>query len=205
MLVIGVTGGIGCGKSEVCRILERLGAKVIDADAIAREITDKDAKVIAQIRKTFGEEVFSPEGKLNRRKLAQIVFSNKTALEKLNRIVHPRVFKITEKELAGARKSGIYKLAVINAALIYEVGMEKNLDLVVVVSASLNRRIERLTQRNGMTEAEILARINVQMPLQEKVKRADYVIENDGTLAQLETKVKELYEELTKEGKAIRE
>lgn len=200
--MIGVTGGIGCGKSEVCRMLEGLGAKVIDADFIAKEITDSNQTVREQIRKTFGQGVFLPDGGLDRRELARIVFTDKEALQKLNKIVHPYMVRAIGQEVKRAKAEGSHPLIVINAALIYEIGMEKDLDYVVVVSASLKNRIQRIIKRDGLSKEEILNRIKAQMPLEEKAKRADHVIQNDGTLEELQRKVRSLYEELIKKGGA---
>jgi len=181
-------------------MLEELGAKVIDADSIAKEITDSDQDVREQIRKTFGQGVFLPHGGLDRRELARIVFADKEALQKLNRIVHPHMVRAIKEEIEKAKVEGNHPLIVVNAALIYEVGMEKDLDSVIVVSASLKNRIRRIMRRDGLSEDEILNRINAQMPLEEKVKRADHVIQNDGTLEELQRRVRGLFEELVKKG-----
>ena len=192
MLVIGVTGGIGSGKTEVCQRLAALGLKVLNADQIAREISESDPEVRNALIMYFGEGILNSDGLLNRRKLGELVFSNEAARRQINQIIHPRVLQQISQEIEACRRAGDCWVVIIEAALIYEVGMEKSLDGVVVVDAPVQARIDRIRQRDGLTRQEIENRIKSQMPLEEKVKRADFVVDNSGSISDLEQKVKEL-------------
>lgn len=192
MVKIGVTGGIGCGKSEVCRLLEKKGISVIRADLVARDMINTNPEIISQIKEAFGKNVYLSDGTLDRKRVAKIVFNDEQAKIKLNHIVHPHVVQFQEDELKRLEKSGEHKLAVVEAALIYEAGSENQFDIIVVVAASQATVIQRLMKRDGLSKAEILKRIRAQMPLSEKTKRADIVIHNDGSLDELNHEVNRL-------------
>jgi len=193
MLKIGITGGIGCGKSEVCRLLEQLGVPIIHADLVAREMMDTDAAIKLQLRENFGNDIYLPDGTLDRQRLAKIIFSDAEAKKTVNRIVHPRVIDYQKKALEELERSGKYQIAGVEAALIFEAGAENQFDVIVVVAASRDTVVQRLQKRDGLTKPEILKRIASQMPLSEKKKRADFVIHNDGSLDELNHKVKRLF------------
>jgi dephospho-CoA kinase len=188
MLVVGLTGGIGCGKSEVRKRLKKAGVRVIDADTLAKEIAEKNPAVVATIKKEFGSDIYGADGKLQRKKLAAIVFNDSTKLAALNAIIHPRVIGTVEREIDALREQG-EKLVVVEAALHYEVNWNEAMDVMVVVSAPMEQRIPRVMQRDGVDEAAVHRRIATQLPIEEKVKRADFVIENDGDLKALDEKV----------------
>jgi dephospho-CoA kinase len=190
--LIGVTGGIGCGQSTVCKIFEKYGAGVINADLIAKDVVEKNSDVINEIKENFGAGIFNSDGTLNRRELAQIAFSSVENTKKLNSIIHPKVIDTVNFEILKAKESGKFKLVVIDAALIYETKMEKIFDYVVVVSSTMGNRIKRIIHRDGLTEKEIMDRIKAQMPVEKKAEFANFVIENDGTIQELEEKVKEI-------------
>jgi len=190
---IGVTGGIGSGKSEVCKIFERLGVRVLYADRIAKEIVENDGEVKREIKKVFGADVFDGKGNLDRKKMAAIVFSDERLKNKLNQIIHPKVFEVIDKEIGHLAVCGKEKFVIVEAALIYETGMEKNLDYVIVVDADEDVRIKRVIGRDGCSRGEVMSRIAAQMPVKEKVRRADFVIGNNGTKEELVGKVKFLY------------
>lgn len=191
MLVVGLTGGIGCGKSEVRRILANAGITVLDADTLARELSDSNVGIIKAIKEEFGEEMYDESGRLRRKALAQIVFNDRKKLEKLNGIIHPRVIRAVEREIEQRQAQG-EKIVVIDAALHYEIKWNESMDLMVVVNAPLEARLVRVQQRDGVDEASVRRRMENQLPMEEKVRRADYVIQNDGDLHQLSTAVSKL-------------
>jgi dephospho-CoA kinase len=189
-MLVGVTGGIGSGKSTVCRAFERLGRVVISADEIARSLTETDARLREEIRAVFGPEVFRTDGSLDRGGLARIAFSSPAATGRLNTIVHPRVFEEIDRSLDGIALDRKKPYVVIEAALIYESGMDERLDRVVVVDAPEAVRIGRVVARDGLTANEVRQRIRAQWPAAEKIRLADMVIVNDRNAVALDTKVR---------------
>ena len=176
-LRIGITGGIGSGKTTVCKIFKTLGIPVYDADDRAKILMTDSRDLKKQLIHTFGTAAYLPSGQLDRKYLAGIVFKDKAALEKLNAIVHPAVKKDGldwEKE----HISTPYTLR--EAALIYESGIDKTLDYVIVVTAPEALRITRVMQRDGLPSDAVRHRIQKQWPEKDKVKKADFVIVNDG-------------------------
>ncbi|HHY75688.1 MAG TPA: dephospho-CoA kinase [Firmicutes bacterium] len=184
--VIGLTGGIASGKSTVSQVLRDLGAHIIDADEITREVQAPGSEALREIQEAFGDGVILPDGSLDRRKLGRIVFSSQEAREKLNAIIHPRVIARTKeilRELSETgRRKGPCPIAVVDAPLLIEAGVDAIVDEVWVVALPRKQQAERLMKREGYTEEEAFARIDSQMPLEEKEKRADYVIDNSGTI-----------------------
>lgn len=193
MLKIGITGGIGCGKSAVCRLLEQNGIPIIQADLVAREMMETHPQIRSQIKAAFGDEIYLRDGKLDRKRLAQIIFNDETAKLRINRIVHPHVIAYQKDRLEQLAQTGKYHFAGVEAALIFEARAESQFDVIVVVAASEQTVIQRLMQRDGLSREEISKRIAAQMPLSEKIKRADIVIYNDGSLDELNHKVKRLF------------
>ncbi|MDZ7263421.1 MAG: dephospho-CoA kinase [candidate division KSB1 bacterium] len=193
MIKLGITGGIGCGKSAVCRLLEQHGIPIIHADLVARELMESDPAIRAQIKQAFGDDVYLPDGRLDRKRLADIIFADEQARQRVNHIVHPQVVEYQKTELEKLAQSGKYRIAGVEAALIFEAGAETQFDVIVVVAASVPTVIRRLMKRDGLPQAEIMKRIAAQMPLSEKIKRADIVIYNDGSLDELNHKVKRLF------------
>ena len=183
--VIGLTGGSGSGKSTVARIFEQLGAFIIDADKISHEITDSDGKVLAEIREAFSDKVFE-NGVLCRRELGKIVFGDKTALEKLNGIIHPA---IAEKTVEIIESCGS-ELVVIDAPLLFDVKEIADLcDETIAVCAPEQVRINRIMARDGLTCVQAKLRIGSQRPQEELAELADRVIENDGDTEKLRSDV----------------
>jgi len=176
-LQIGITGGIGSGKSLVCRIFQQLGVPVYDADSRAKELMVTDSILVGQIKKEFGTQSYSSEGGIDRTLLAQTVFNDPIKLEKLNRMVHPRVAKDYNHWVEQHRdKPYVIK----EAALIFEAGSWKVLDKVIVVASPERLRMKRILSRDThRTANDVHAIINNQMPEEEKLKRADFVITND--------------------------
>ncbi|MDZ7359413.1 MAG: dephospho-CoA kinase [candidate division KSB1 bacterium] len=191
MLVVGLTGGIGCGKSEVRKRLLNAGFRVLDADTLARQLSETDPLIINGIKKEFGENMYDAGGRLQRKALAAIVFNDRKQLEKLNGIIHPRVINAVERQLEELQQKG-EKIAVVEAALHYEVHWNEAMDVMVVVSAPISKRLAWVMQRDGVDEAAVHRRMANQIPLEEKVKRADYVIENSGDLVALDASVNKL-------------
>ncbi|RMH74740.1 MAG: dephospho-CoA kinase [Calditrichaeota bacterium] len=192
--IVGITGGIGTGQTTVAKMFEKFGAKVIHADDIARRVVEEDREVKAEIRQAFGNEVFTRNGHVNRKKLAQIVFEDEAKTHRLNQIVHPRMVSRIVDELEEARDSGKYPMIAIDAALIYEANLEQMFDAVVVVTARLKDRIQRIRERDGLSEKEIRDRISRQIPVEEKVKWADYVLRNTADLKELEKHARRVYQ-----------
>lgn len=188
-LLVGVTGGIGSGKSAVCAAFERMGRAVFSADAIARALTLEDPSVRQEILTTFGPAIVAPSGGLDRKALAAVVFSDPAARRRLNAIVHPRVFTALAGALASNSPDRLIPYAIIEAALIYESGMDALLDYVIVVDAPEEERIRRTIERDRCTREEVLARIASQMSVHTKRLRADFVFENVGAVAALEDRV----------------
>ncbi len=188
--LVGVTGGIGSGKSTVCRCFEQLGRLVISADEIARVLTESDQGVRTALRSAFGKEIFRQDGSLDRGGLAKIAFASEEQTTRLNAIVHPKVFEEIDRSLARESPGRTMPYVVIEAALIYESGMDEWLDRVVVVDAPERIRIDRVVARDGTSAGEVRKRIAAQWPAQDKVRWADFVIVNDRNTVTLGEKVR---------------
>ncbi len=193
---LGVTGGIGSGKSTACRFLEDLGARVFYADAEAKRLMQADDALRAAIVAAFGEDTYDADGTLNRAHLAAIVFSDDEKLQQLNALVHPRVFASFKEEVQRAAADGV-ELLVHEAALIFEAGGDKHLDAVAVVDAPVNVRIRRVRARDDVSEQEVRARMQHQLPPEELRQRADYVLDNSGSPEELRRQVRALYARVT--------
>lgn len=185
---IGVTGGIGSGKTTVCRLLRDQGLPVLSADPLAIEIEETDPVVIKAIKELLGSEAYLAEGSLNRAYVAKKVFSNKRIRGSIEAIVHPAVFRELGHRVADLGKAG-NRLVVIEAALIFESGMDKHLDFVVVVDADEPVRIARVKERDGITAGEVRKRMSAQWPMERKTRLADFVIGNNGSREELQSKV----------------
>lgn len=195
MKVVGLTGGIASGKSFVTSILENLGAFVIDADEVYHSLLDTK-KITDKFKAVFGIEFFDDNGKIDRRKLGRHVFSHPEALKKLNAITHPVVREKINDILARARSEQA-PLAILSVPLLFEVGLDKEVEEVIVIFVERDTQIERLCRRSNLTIEEAIKRIDSQMSLQEKEKRASYIIKNGASRAETETQVRELYKKLT--------
>lgn len=194
MLVIGLTGGIGTGKTEVSRILAGLGAEIVNADVLGHQAYEPQTETWRQVVEAFGEEILSETGEVDRRKLGPIVFADERALRRLNAIVHPRIRQMIVERLddLGARGLGA---AVVEAALFIEAGWSPLADELWVTAAPEETVIERLRARTGLDDKAIRARIDSQMPQQERLRHADVIVENDGSLDSLRGRVKRLWDE----------
>ena len=185
---VGITGGIGSGKTEAGKILENAGEKVLYADTIAKKIINTNKKVQSQIKKLFGQKYFGTDGKPDRKKLADLVFDNEEYLMLLNSIVHPEVFKVIDNESQKAMDSG-KKLIFIEAALIFESCMDEQLDFVIVIDADENLCKERVYNRDKMSADQFYKRVKNQIQSKEKIKLGDFTIKNNGDLLLLEKNI----------------
>lgn len=202
-VVVGLTGGIGCGKSTVARMFEALGATVIDADAIVHELQAPGMPLVAEIAEAFGADVLDATGALDRKALGAIVFRDAEARRRLNALVHPEVGAEFARRIAAAIAADA-PLLVLDIPLLFEgrrAGSQGasalRFDATVLVACSEETQIVRQQRRDGASREEALARIRAQMPLDEKRALADYVIENDGTLADTERQVREVVRALS--------
>jgi len=195
MKVIGLTGGISSGKSTVSQFLAELGAVIIDADKIGHEVLKPDSEVWREVVAAFGRQIITANGKINREKLGEIVFSNSEARARLNQIMHPRIYDMVKTRLEEYRRQGA-GIVVLEAPLLLEAGWTSLVDEVWVTTASEATMLKRLRERTGLSEKESLARIRSQLPTEERVKHADAVIDTDCSLGELKVKVKELWQEL---------
>ena len=193
MLRVGLTGGIGAGKSEVSARLAAQGAVVIDADAIAREVVEPGTEGLAEVVEAFGPEVLLPDGTLDRPRLGEIVFADPELRGKLNEIIHPRVgARMAELE----REAGPASIVVHDVPLIAESGRADAYDLVVVVDVPPRVQMDRLVRRRGMTREQAEARMAAQASREQRLAIADIVIDNSGSLAELDRQVGDLWSEL---------
>jgi dephospho-CoA kinase len=191
MLVIGLTGGIGTGKSEVSRILKELGAEVIDADRVGHEAYSPHTAIWREVVDTFGDRVLGPTGEIDRKRLGAIVFSDPEAMDALNAIMHPRMADIIREQIGGLREQGA-NLVVLEAALLIEAGWQSLVDEVWVTHATGEQVEERLRRRNGLTEEQIRSRVRAQMPFEERSRHAQVVVHNSGSLEELRDEVESL-------------
>jgi len=196
MLRVGLTGGIASGKSTVGRMLGELGCRVIDYDRITRQLFEAGSPVNAAVAEAFGPRVVASDGTIDRKILGELVFENTELRQKLNSIVHPAINQRQSEFLAQAAAEDSHAIGIVEAALIVEVGTYKNYDKVIVVTCSPKIQRERLRERSGLTPQQIETRIASQMPLEEKIKVADFVIDNSGDIGKTRQQVEEVYRQL---------
>ncbi len=195
MIVIGLTGGIGTGKSTASAYLKDMGLAVIDADQIAREIVEPGQPLLAEIKDTFGQGILTQEGSLDRKALAAIVFQSKEMKERLDRLMHGAILEEISQRREILCKEGAHRGVVIDAPLLFETGLQKQCDVVWLLVADLEIRIGRVAARDHMTRQEILARVGSQMDDQEKRRLADRVIDNSASVKQLYAELEKLLRE----------
>jgi dephospho-CoA kinase len=198
MLKVGLTGGIASGKSTVSEIFASFGAKVLDADEVAREVLLPGQPAWARLRQAFGQEFFHPDGKVKRKQLRKLVFADPEKRSQLNAIVHPEVMKEINRRAEIFSSSVQTEVLLVDVPLLLEVGLAKRFDKIVVVYVSESVQINRLLQRDGISEEEAKQALKVQMALSKKVEQADYVIDNSGTLEETQAQVRKVWEELIK-------
>lgn len=193
MLVIGVTGSIGSGKSTVSRTLVRLGARMVDADKVGHQLYEPGGPAYDDVVAAFGRDVVGPDGKIDRARLGGIVFADPQALKKLNAIMHPRIKQAIAHILGEWRRDGV-EVAVVEAAILFEAGWADLMDEVWVTLSDSAAVVDRLSQAKGLSAQQTLARLRSQMPPEEKARRAQVVIRNNGSLEELEKQVEALWQ-----------
>lgn len=186
--ILGVTGGFGTGKSTVAKYFKRFGAKVIDADKISRNLLNPGTEAYRKAVDIFGESILKNNKDIDRIKLAGIVFSDNNLLKKLNKLIHPEVKKIIKRKIARASE----KIVVLDVPLLFEAKLENLVDKIIVVKAGRAEQIQRIRNKSLFTKEDIVKRINAQMPLSDKVRLADFVIDNSGTLNNTNKQVEKL-------------
>jgi dephospho-CoA kinase len=200
MLLVGLTGNIASGKSTVARHFEERGATVIDADTLARQAVEAGTSAYRDIVRRWGEEVLAADGELDRGALRRIVFDEPDELSALNRIVHPEVARLRDRLVAEARQRGDV-VCICDIPLLFENDLAGEFDRIVLVDAPRPVRLERLVRDRGLPETEAMDMITAQMPAALKRARADYIIDNDGTLAQLEVRAGEVWSSLEQDAR----
>ena len=196
MLKIGLTGGIGTGKSSVSALFKEWGAYIFDADVVAKDIINNNDTAQAELIAEFGTDVLGADNKIDKKKLARIAFSDEDHQLRLNIIIHPYVFNEIDATFDKVLADGNHEVFVVDAALIYESGADTHLDYVIVVTSHLRIRTERVMTRGGLTLDEFLQRVELQWPDEDKVHMADFVIHNNSTEEHLAAEAKKIYNRL---------
>ena len=197
-LIVGLTGGIVGGKSTVASMFRDLGAKIIDADKLGHSVILPHKPAWKKIVKLFGKDILKNDLTVDRGKLGKIVFTNQALLKKLNEITHPEITKIIKKEinLAKNKTYNQEKVLIIDAALIYEAKIDRFMDKIIVVYIDKDEQIKRLIKRNNLSKDEALHRVISQIPMEEKAKMADYVIDNSSSLDKTKKQVEKIWTNL---------
>jgi dephospho-CoA kinase len=195
MRVIGLTGGIASGKSTVARTLRDLGAHIVDADQLARDVVMPRQPALQEIARAFGPEVITPEGTLDRKRLGALVFGNADKRRQLEAITHPRIAALTQERMIGLAAEGV-PVAIYEAALLVENGTHRALDGLIVTSCDEATQARRIGERDGLSVAEARARIAAQLPLADKVAVADWVIDTCATVAETQEEVAKVWAEI---------
>ncbi len=196
MLKVGLTGGIGSGKSTASKFFEKLGAFILDADKEAKNLLEKNEIVQHEVISEFGTDIINTTGKVDKNKLARVAFQDVDHQRRLNSVVHPYIYDLIDKTFDKVLNDGKYAVFIIDAAMIYESGYDIHLDYIIVITAQLKNRMERALARKTLTREEILKRIEFQWPEEEKVGMADFVIHNDGTEKELNDNIKSIIKKL---------
>ena len=196
MLRIGLTGGIGTGKSTASKIFKELGAFIFDADKEAKRILLSNETVKGELISEFGTDIMTGDGNVDNNKLARIAFQDQNNQLTLNTIVHPYVFKKIDKHFDKELDNSKHDIFVVDAALIYESGADTHMDYVIVITALIKTRMERALARETLSRDEILKRIDLQWPEEDKASLADFVIHNDGSEEELRKNINDIYTEL---------
>ena len=198
MLRVGLTGGIACGKSTVGEMLVRRSAQLLQADLLAHQLYAPGAEVYDEVVRHFGREILNDDGTINRASLARVAFPNR--IGELNAIVHPAVIKAQNQWMAEVARKNPHGIAVVEAALIIEAEVARDFDKIIVVTCDFEHRVERYAQRSGISLAAALSEVGrrsaAQLPDEEKVRHADYVIENSGAVEDTERQVEEIWNKL---------
>ncbi len=196
MLLVGLTGGIASGKSTVGLIFQELGVHLVDADQVSRDLVQPDSPGWDEIMAAFGPAVFQENGQLNRQILGDLVFSDVEKRRRLERILHPRIADEIARRVNKLRREHPDRIIMVDAALMIEVDQHETFDCLVVVFTDAESQVSRLTARDGMGKAEAYRRIEAQMPLTDKIRHADYVIDNSGSPENTRAEVERVFKEL---------
>lgn len=196
MIKVGLTGGYATGKTFVAHELERLGCHVIHADRLGHTVLEPGGEAYEPVIRAFGSDILMSDGTVDRKKLASIVFTDPLRLQALNSLVHPPVFRLEEQMLRAFEQTDPRGLAVIEAAILIEAGRHTLFDRLIVTTCSLETQIARGMARDKITREQVLARLERQMPLEEKTRYANYIIETNGPKAATIKQVRRVYEEL---------
>ena len=196
MLRIGLTGGIGTGKSTASKILKELGAFIFDADKEAKKILLSNETIKSELISEFGTDIMTVDGNVDNNKLARVAFQDQDHQLTLNTIVHPYVFKEIDKNFDKKLDGGKHDIFVVDAALIYESGADTHMDYVIVITALIKTRMERALARGTLSREEILKRMDLQWPEEDKISLADFVIHNDGSEEELRKNINDIYTEI---------
>lgn len=194
MYLIGITGGLGTGKSTVAALFVKKGAKLIDADAISRDILTKSDKIIKKVAKSFPDAILST-GEIDRAALAGLIFQNPRELKKLTDILYPEILRQIKTQISLYKQSN---LVVLDVPLLFEVGWDKLVDTTIVVRCNRQQQFERISKRMGLTKTQALSRIRHQMPLSEKCALADIIIDNRGSIQETRQQVDAIINKLSK-------
>jgi dephospho-CoA kinase len=200
MLLVGLTGNIASGKSTVAQLFSEHGATIIDADILARRAVEVDTPAYREIVKRWGNEILTPDGKIDRAALRRRVFKDPQQLEELNRLIHPEVTRLRDRLVGEARRRGD-RLVVCDIPLLFERHLVDEFERIVLVDAPRPVRLERLVKERGLSETEAMDMIVAQMPAELKRARADHIIDNTGTLAILDRRVEEVWTSLDQEAR----
>ncbi len=192
-ITVGVTGGIGSGKTEACKVFESLGAKVYYADPIAKQLMNSNQGIRNRIQRAFGDDMYLPDATLDRKRLAKVIFADPGAQKTIEKIVHPPVLEYLKQELIAAKRDGTVPVVMVEAAILFEAGAENLFDYTLMVEADTETRLARLLARDNISRADVLERMNAQLPTPEKTERADFVIQNTGDLPSLGGKCRFFY------------
>ena len=198
MLIVGLTGGVASGKTAVSQVLKEEGAYIIDADQIARELVQPHKPAWNELIRAFGKEILQEDGFIYRKKLADKVFADPKKRKLLNQILHPRIKEEMDRRTKEIGQKDPEAIVVIDAPLIVELGDHREMDKLIVVASTQTQQIERLKERDGIGPEEALRILSSQMPVEEKVNLADFVIRNEGSLEETKKRAKEVFKELRK-------
>lgn len=193
-MIIGLTGGIATGKSQSSKVLKKLGCYIVDADKISKEMATKGSKTLKDITGHFGTDILTSKGYLNRKKLANIIFQDKQSKIELERILHPHIIRKINEIIS--KKYNEVNI-VIDAPLLFEVGLDRICDKVIVIYAKYHLQLKRLIKRDNLSKQEAVKRIAVQMPIEDKMKMADITIDNSSSLLNLRKNIEFVYAVLT--------
>jgi dephospho-CoA kinase len=196
MLIVGLTGGVASGKTAVSQVLKEEGAYIIDADQIARELVQPHTPAWNELIRAFGQEILQEDGSIHRKKLADKVFAEPEQRKLLNQILHPRIKEEMDRRAKAIGEKDPEAIVVIDAPLLVELGEHREMDKLIVVTTTQTQQVERLKDRDGTGPDEALRIVSSQMPMEEKVKFADYVIRNEWSLEETKKRAKEIFKDL---------